>query len=91
MRTAAPLLVLIRLKDDECDDVMKREYAQQGPAALRRFIERTQGIYELDFYYYIRPEWTTSAKADARDHAGTLGEREPAKRLEVTASLLSSI
>jgi hypothetical protein len=30
-------------------------YAAQGPDALRRFIERTRGIYILDYRDYVQP------------------------------------
>ncbi|HJU23721.1 MAG TPA: hypothetical protein VJ891_14540, partial [Casimicrobiaceae bacterium] len=30
------------------------EMAAQGPEALRRFVERTRGIYELYYWDYIR-------------------------------------
>jgi hypothetical protein len=67
------------------DDRRACEYAQQGPAALRRFVERTQSIYGLYFDDYIRPDAMTSAIADAGDRAVAVNEAEPARRADADA------
>src|SRR5215467_10787261 len=68
------------------DDRRACEYAQQGLAALRRFIERTQSIYGLDFYDYIRPESTTGLVAEVGDRAHAIHEQESAQRFEANTT-----
>ena len=67
------------------DDRRACEYAQQEPAALRRFIERTQSIYGLYFYDYIRPDALTSLIADAGARPGAASKAEPARRADAGA------
>jgi hypothetical protein len=67
------------------DDRRACEYAQQGPAALRRFIERTQSIFGLYFHDYIRPDAMTSLIADAGARAGAASKAEPARRADAGA------
>jgi hypothetical protein len=79
----APRSVLADYRCDHpqgLDDRRACEYAQQGPAALRRFIERTQSIYGLYFYDYVRPDAMTSLIADAGDRAGEVNKADPARR-----------
>ena len=89
---SAPGSVLAEYRCDHpqrFDDRRACEYAQQGPAALRRFIERTQSIFGLDFYDYVRPESTASADSGAADRAGAPSDGEPAKRADLGAGLRS--
>jgi hypothetical protein len=44
--------------------------AMQGSTELRRFIERTRGIYGLSYWDYARPEPDVAATKAASDSSG---------------------
>ena len=57
----------VALAQHKCDDprgmIEKRACAKaaEGPDALRRFVSRTQGIWNLYYYDYARPDPTDTA------------------------------
>ena len=61
----------VALANQRCDDpngmVARRACAKaaEGPDALRRFVSRTQGIWNLSYYDYARPDPTDTRSAAA--------------------------
>jgi hypothetical protein len=67
LAAAAQPAVAANRCDNPGDVAVRRacEYAAQGPDELRRFVERTQSLYQLYYWDYAQPAATETAKSDA--------------------------
>ena len=50
-------------------DVRACQAGAQGPDSLRRFVERTRGIYGLSYYDFARDETPAPARATAAEQS----------------------
>ncbi len=75
----APTVALAQQKCDDPNGMIARRAcakAAEGPDALRRFVSRTQGIWNLYYYDYARPDSTDTATGAAiAPHAPAAGQR----------------
>ena len=90
--TAAALIPLTALAEYKCANPQQRidqracEKAAEGPNALRKFVERTRMIWQLDIWDYSKPELLRAASEDTFMTALAVqsGKAEPAREAAPT-------